>query len=77
MSDENLNESRAFMEPTSYIEKAVDSGTLLFQLSDIHSMYVNRLEDFGINKQIKKTRLKVDMLEKFTEAQEQHDGKTL
>ena len=65
------------MELTSYtyIEKAVDSGTLLFQLTDIHSMYVNHLEDFGINKQNNKTRLKVDALEKFPEAQEQHDGK--
>ncbi len=63
------------MELTSYIEKAVDSGTLLFQLSDVHSMYVNRLTDFGINKKINKTRLKVSVLEKFPEAQEQHDGK--
>ena len=77
ISDEKLNESRAFMELTSYIEKAVDCGTLLFQLSDIHSMYVNRLEDFGINKQINKTRLKVDVLEKFPEAQEQLDGKNI
>ena len=76
-TDEKLNESRAFMELTSYIEKAVDTGNLLFQLSDIHSMYVNRLEDFGINKQINKTRLKVNLLENFPEAQEQHDGKNI
>ncbi len=73
--NEKLNESRALLELTSYIEKAVNSGTLLFPLSDIHSMYVNRLEDFGITKQINKTRLKVNLLEKFPEAQEQHDGK--
>ena len=53
----------------------MDSGILLFQLYDIHSMYVNRLEDFGINKQINRTRLKFDVLEKFPEAQEQQDGK--
>ena len=58
-TDEKLNESRAFVELTSYIEKAVDSGTLLFQLSDIHSMYANRLTDFGINKKTNKTRLKL------------------
>ncbi len=73
--NEKLNESRALWELTSYIEKAVNSGTLLFPLSDIHSMYLNRLEDFGITKQINKTRLKVNLLEKFPEAQEQHDGK--
>ena len=38
-------------------------------------MYVNCLEDFGINKRINKTRLKFDVLEKFPEAQEQHEGK--
>ena len=69
-----MNESRALLELTSYIEKAVNSGTLLLPLSDIYSMYVNRLEDFGITKQINKTRLKVNLLEKFPEAQEQHDG---
>ena len=74
-TDEKLIESRVFVELTSYIEKAVDSGTLLFLLSDVHSMYVNRLADFCINKQINKTRLKVSVLEKFPEAQEQHDGK--
>ena len=36
---------------------------------------MNRLEDFGINKQVNKTRLKVNVLEKFPEAQEQNDGK--
>ena len=39
-TDKKLNESRVFVhvELTSYIEKAVDSGTLLFLLSDVHSM---------------------------------------
>ncbi len=39
---EKMNESKAFVELTSYIEKSVDSGILLFKLSEIHSMYVNR-----------------------------------
>ena len=75
--DEKFNESRAFVELSSFIEKAVNSGNVLFKLSDIHSMYVNRLEDFGINKQINKTRLNDKVLEKFPEAQEQHDGKNI
>ena len=62
----HLNESRVFVERTSSIVKAVDSGTLLFQLSYIHSMYVNHLENLGIN-----------LLAKFPVAQEQHDGKTI
>ena len=36
--DEKFNESRAFVELSSYIEKAVNSGNVLFKLSDIHSM---------------------------------------
>ena len=66
-----------FVELTNYIEKAVDSGTLLFKLSEIHSLYVNRLKDLGIHKLVNKTRLKVNLLKHFAEAQEQHDGKTL
>ena len=60
---EKMNESRAFVELTSYIEEAVGSGILLFKLSEIHSMYVNRLEDLGINKQVNKTKLKKNLLE--------------
>ena len=65
------------MELSIYIEKAVNSGNVLFKFSDIHSMYVNHLEDFGINKQINKTRPNDKVLEKFPEAQEQHDGKNI
>ena len=64
-TSEKMNESRAFVELTSYIEKAVDCGILLFKLSEIHSMYVNRLEDLGIIKLVNKTRLKSHLLEHF------------
>ncbi len=62
-----FNESRVFVELTSYIEKAVYSGTLLFKLSEIHVLYVNCLEDLGIKMAINKTRLKVRLLEHFPE----------
>ena len=51
-TSEKLNESKVFVELTSYIEKAVYSGTLLIKLSEIHVLYVNRLEDLGIKKAI-------------------------
>jgi len=38
-SNEKYNESRAFVELT-YIQKAVESGTPLFKLSEVHSLYV-------------------------------------
>ena len=44
-----------------YIEKAVESGTLLFRLADLYSLYVNRLGDLDIMKTINKTRLKCDL----------------
>ena len=71
-----MNISRVFVELVSYIEKAVDSGTSFFKLSDIHSLYMNCLEDFGISKGFNKTRLKERLLEHFLESQEQSDDKT-
>ena len=46
-TSEKMNESVAFVELTSYIEKAVESGLLLFKLSEIHLLYVNHLEEMG------------------------------
>ena len=75
MDEEKMNESRVFVELTSYIEKAVESGDLLFKLSEIHSLYVNRLAELGILKTINKTRLKDLLLKHFPDAQEQYDGR--
>ena len=36
---------------------------------------MNHLEDLGIKMLVSKTRLKVNLLEHFPEAHEQHDGK--
>ena len=37
-TNEKMNESLAFVELSSYIEISVNSGTLLFKLSEIHSL---------------------------------------
>ena len=76
-TNEKLNESRVLVELASYIEKSVDSGTLLFKLSELHQLYINRLEDLGIKKAINRTRLKNQLLEQFPEAQEQFDDKNV
>ena len=73
--NEMMNESRAFVELTTYIETCVEEGKMLFKLSELHSMYEARLGDLGIRKQINKTRLKTSLLDHFRDAQEQHDGK--
>ena len=49
---ENMNNSRVFVELTSFIEKEVISGKLLFELSGLHSLYENRLEDLGHKKSV-------------------------
>ena len=67
-----MNVSRVFVELITYIEKAVESGSLLFRLADLHFLYVNRLGDLDITKTVNKTS---DLLHHFSEAQEQCDGK--
>ena len=75
--EKKLNESRAFVELSNYIERSLYSGTLFFKLSELHTLYVNRLEDLGIEKEINKSRLKLQLLEHFPEAQEQYDGRNI
>ena len=67
--DESVNNSRVFVELTSYIEREVNSGNKVFKLAELHSLYL------GNNKSVNKTRLKKQLLEHFKEAQEQSDGK--
>lgn len=47
--EENMNRSRVLVELASYIDKSVRSGTSFFKLSEIHSLYMNRLKYFGIS----------------------------
>jgi len=74
--NEKTIECRVFVELTTYIEKAVESGTLLFRLADLHSLYVDRLSDFSIHKSVNKTRLKTELLNLFSKAQEHCVGKS-
>ena len=73
--NEKMNESRTFVELTSYIEQSVDHGILLFRLAELQTLYVNRLEDLGIDKSVNRTRLKEQILQHFPEAQEQQEGR--
>ena len=74
--DEKMNESMAFVELVGYIEGCVENGTLLFKLSELSSLYIQRLEDLEIKKTINKTRLKIALLEHYNGTlQEQTDGR--
>ena len=46
-TDDIINEARAFVELVGYIKMSVNAaaGTLVFKLSELHTLYVNRLED--------------------------------
>jgi hypothetical protein len=75
--DERLVESRAFIKLVEYIENSVENNKLLFTLSELHSLYIHRLEALGVYKTVNKTRLKSSLLDQFPDAQEQNDGKNL
>lgn len=50
--DEKLGKSVAFIELVKYIERCVENGNHYFKLSDLSSLYIQRLEDLGIKKSI-------------------------
>ena len=70
-TDDSMNECRAFIELRRYIEECVIGGTFLFELNNIHSLYVERVKDLGMGKTINKTRLKAKHLEAFSTVHEQ------
>lgn len=55
--------------------KSVESGVNIFQLTEIHSLYVSRLKQLGVEKQVNKTKLKSSLLNYFPDVQEQYDGR--
>ena len=64
--DEHVNESRAFSELVSYMENCMrNDSCLIFKLSELHSLYVDRLASFGIHKTVNKTRFKQQILDHF------------
>ena len=52
LDDVKLDESVAFVELVKYIDHCVDDGTYMPELSELFSLYVQRLEDLGIRKTI-------------------------
>ena len=74
--DEKMDKSIAFVELIEYIEQSIEKGSHMFKLSELASLYTQRLVDIGINQTINKTRLKNTLLEYFKDTlQEQTDGR--
>ena len=62
----------------SFMESCVDDGKYVLTLTELHQLYINRLQDFGIEKEVNRTRLKSHILNHFSDKfQEQSDGKTV
>ena len=81
-TDDIINEARAFVELVGYIKMSVNAaaGTLVFKLSELHTLYVNRLEDSMRSwtiQTINKTRFEEQLLERFSDARAQHDGRNI
>ena len=58
MNDEGKkNKARAWVELICYMESCVDDGKYMWPLTELHQMYVKRLQTFGIEKQVNKTSL--------------------
>lgn len=76
--EDEKNEARAFVELISFMESCVDDGKYVLTLTELHELYINRLQDFGIKKEVNRTRLKSRILSHFPgKLQEQSDGKTV
>jgi hypothetical protein len=74
--DEQIAEARTFTELVSYIESSVEIGKTMFQLCELYDLYVSRLKDFNVTKNVNKTRLKNCILAHFSDdIQEQSIGR--
>ena len=55
----------------------MEDGKQYFKLSELRSLYQNRLNNFGVFKEINKVRFKEQILSHFPDAQAQNDGKSI
>ena len=76
--EDEKNEGIAFVELISFMESFIDDGKYVLTLTELHQLYINRLQDCGIKKEVNGTRLKSRILTHFPgKLQEQSDGKTV
>jgi len=46
------------------MESSVEDGKYILPLSELHQLYSDRLQDFGIEKEVNRTRLKFKLMSK-------------
>ncbi len=75
--EEKKIEARVLTELLNHMETSVEDGVLCYKISELRSLYQNRLTDFGISKELNKIRFKELLLSHFPDAQVQNDGKNV
>ena len=73
--EDNKIEARAFVELITHIENCVNDGVFYYKLFMLRQLFESRLCALGIQKEINKVRFKNKILEYFSDAQEQDDGR--
>ena len=51
-NEDDVIEARVFAELISYIEERVESGSSIFKITEVRSLYESRLKDFMVEKQM-------------------------
>ena len=76
-NQEKLLEARAIEELFGFIEDSLQEGQYFFKLQELHEMLTKRLQQFGIEKEKNRTKLKEKLLLEFPQATEQMIGKNV
>ena len=80
-SDSSLQEieieARALIELISHVENSLEDGIFCFKFSALRELYQNRLSSLELEKEINRVRFNERVLEFFSNAQQQIDGKNL
>ena len=73
--EDNKIEAREFVELITHINNCVNDGVFHFKFFKLRQLFEIRLCALGIQKEINKVRFKNKILEYFSDAQEQDDGR--
>ena len=64
-SFEKRAKARAFAELVAFIDTALEESNYVFKLADLHELYENRLQQFGVGVSVHKTRLRDEIISHF------------
>jgi len=76
-AEENIVTSRVFVELIEYIDNETQSERTSIALTELHELYVRRLQQFGFGAYVHKTHLKERILKHFPECKPEFDGRTI